>query len=104
MNLWEILEDKQKQEGGSISWLPLNDITTERKSELLEIFSGEKYPFLKGAQGMKRAEFYVGHCGLRIPGDTERTGMPEPIQCPRSGAKKLVVVSEPRRDSQLWSP
>lgn len=46
----------------------------------------------------------MGHYGLRIPGDTERMRVPDPIGCPSSGVGKLVMVRELRRDSQLSAP
>lgn len=98
MNLQEMLEDKKTGDGASISWLP-----EVQKSEPLETFSRERHPFLKREQGLKEQNFtcitvFSGYQKQR------KTGLPDLKECPSSGVGKLVMVSEPRRDSQLQLP
>lgn len=50
------------------------------------------------------AEFQGDRCGVRIPGNSERTGEPEPIEFPSCGAERLLMVSGTRKDSQLQLP
>lgn len=96
MNLLGILEDKQKGEGALISWLLENDITLECKIRSLRKLLQRETSLSERGSGNEKAEFSVGHCGPRIWGDSELSGLAEPVGWLSSGAAQ-VMVREPRR-------